>query len=209
MISIPYSIEINDIPAFLDLKQSAEMFGRMICDQFDVLYEDGAKTGRVMAISLHPFPHRASLPEQILRQGARSYHFAPGSLDYHRQRNRRLVPAELSEALGHNEHKQRDHQMAEFRVWLLHPHGPRHLASRLSQSSANYFSIPHRGPLVSENCWRDPLTVRAARPGEQERGGVREVSGVLACPKMSAWAWDIQGPACSAYRAGHLAEHQL
>jgi len=55
MISIPYSIEINDIPAFLDLKQSAEMFGRMICDQFDVLYEDGAKTGRVMAISLHPF----------------------------------------------------------------------------------------------------------------------------------------------------------
>jgi predicted glycosyltransferase len=27
----------------------------MICDQFDVLYEDGAKTGRVMAISLHPF----------------------------------------------------------------------------------------------------------------------------------------------------------
>ena len=55
MISIPYSIEINDIPALLDLKQSAEMFGRMICDQFDVLYEDGAKTGRVMAISLHPF----------------------------------------------------------------------------------------------------------------------------------------------------------
>jgi allantoinase len=35
----------------------------MICDQFDVLYEDGAKTGRVMAISLHPFlighPHRS------------------------------------------------------------------------------------------------------------------------------------------------------
>jgi allantoinase len=55
MISIPYSVEINDIPAFIDLKQSAETFGRMICDQFDVLYEDGAKTGRVMAICLHPF----------------------------------------------------------------------------------------------------------------------------------------------------------
>jgi allantoinase len=63
MLSIPYSIEINDIPAFLDLKQSGETFGRMICDQFDVLYEDGAKTGRVMAISIHPFlighPHRS------------------------------------------------------------------------------------------------------------------------------------------------------
>jgi allantoinase len=63
MLSMPYSVEVNDIPVFLDLKQSGETFGRMICDQFDVLYEDGAKTGRVMAISLHPFlighPHRS------------------------------------------------------------------------------------------------------------------------------------------------------
>ena len=28
MNSMPYSVEINDIPAFLDLKQSPEMFGR-------------------------------------------------------------------------------------------------------------------------------------------------------------------------------------
>ena len=63
MISMPYSTEINDIPAFLDLHQSPETFGQMICDQFDVLYEDGAKTGRVMSICLHPFlvgyPHRS------------------------------------------------------------------------------------------------------------------------------------------------------
>ncbi len=35
----------------------------MICDQFDVLYEDGGTTGRVMSICLHPFiighPHRS------------------------------------------------------------------------------------------------------------------------------------------------------
>lgn len=55
MISIPYSSEINDIPAILDGKQSAAAFGQMIKDQFDVLYEDGAKTGRVMSICLHPF----------------------------------------------------------------------------------------------------------------------------------------------------------
>jgi allantoinase len=63
MISIPYSSEINDIPALLALHQSPERFGQMICDQFDVLYEDGAKTGRVMSICLHPFlighPHRS------------------------------------------------------------------------------------------------------------------------------------------------------
>ena len=63
MIAMPYSVEINDIPALLDLHQSPEVFGQMICDQFDVLYEDGAKTGRVMSICLHPFlvgyPHRS------------------------------------------------------------------------------------------------------------------------------------------------------
>jgi len=63
MLSMPYSIELNDIPSFLEMKRTGEEFGRMICDQFDQLYEDGAKTGRVMAICLHPFlvghPHRA------------------------------------------------------------------------------------------------------------------------------------------------------
>ena len=63
MISMPYSDELNDIPALLGLHQSPERFGQMICDQFDVLYEDGAKTGRVMSICLHPFlighPHRS------------------------------------------------------------------------------------------------------------------------------------------------------
>jgi peptidoglycan/xylan/chitin deacetylase (PgdA/CDA1 family) len=63
MISIPYSAEINDIPALLGLHQSPERFGQMICDQFDVLYEDGATTGRVMSVCLHPFlvghPHRS------------------------------------------------------------------------------------------------------------------------------------------------------
>lgn len=55
MISLPYSIEINDIPAFLDHGWSAEAFFKAMTDQFDVLYQDGAKSARVMALSLHPF----------------------------------------------------------------------------------------------------------------------------------------------------------
>ena len=55
LFSIPYSIEINDIPAFLDSRRSADEFQKMITDQFDVLYEDGAHQPRVMAIALHPF----------------------------------------------------------------------------------------------------------------------------------------------------------
>ena len=93
MISIPYSVEINDIPAFLDLKQSAEAFGGMICDQFDVLYEDGAKSGRVMAICLHPFlighPYRSKYLARALAHIAsrQEVWFASGSeiVDWYRQ----------------------------------------------------------------------------------------------------------------------------
>ena len=71
LISIPYSIEVNDIPALLDLKQSGERFGQMICDTYDVLHEDGAKTPRVMAIALHPFlighPHRSKYFDKALQ----------------------------------------------------------------------------------------------------------------------------------------------
>src|SRR5690606_5592485 len=55
LVSLPYAIEVNDIPAIIDLKQSGEQFGQMICDTFDVLHEDAARGPRVMAISLHPF----------------------------------------------------------------------------------------------------------------------------------------------------------
>jgi hypothetical protein len=55
-ISVPYSAEVNDIPAFLSLGTSPKDFGQMIVDQFDVLYEESARRpGGVMCVSLHPF----------------------------------------------------------------------------------------------------------------------------------------------------------
>lgn len=55
MISVPYSIEVNDIPLFVGKSLSGEDFFQIIKDQFDVLYNEGEKSGRVMAIALHPF----------------------------------------------------------------------------------------------------------------------------------------------------------
>jgi peptidoglycan/xylan/chitin deacetylase (PgdA/CDA1 family) len=84
LISIPYSIEVNDIPQCLGYKLSGEEFGRLIRDQFDVLYEDGRHSGRVMAISLHPFltghPHRSKHLDDALRHIAqrRQVWFARG-----------------------------------------------------------------------------------------------------------------------------------
>ena len=62
LVSVPYSHEINDKPAFERHNRTAEEFRDMICRQFDVLYREGAQSGRVMAIAIHPYltgvPHR-------------------------------------------------------------------------------------------------------------------------------------------------------
>lgn len=57
LLSIPYSIEINDIPMFLTYGLTPPQFEQTIVDQFDVLYEEGKQPGnaKVMAIALHPF----------------------------------------------------------------------------------------------------------------------------------------------------------
>jgi peptidoglycan/xylan/chitin deacetylase (PgdA/CDA1 family) len=70
LVSIPYSYEINDAPMIYRQKSSTEAFENMIKRQFDVLYAEGAESGRVMAICLHPFvigtPHRIGTPDAAL-----------------------------------------------------------------------------------------------------------------------------------------------
>jgi allantoinase len=62
LVSIPYSIELNDMPLFNNPSISIQDFYGRICESFDVLYEEGATRPRVMCIALHPFligvPHR-------------------------------------------------------------------------------------------------------------------------------------------------------
>jgi peptidoglycan/xylan/chitin deacetylase (PgdA/CDA1 family) len=70
MVSLPYSTEINDLPAFHRYYQTVESFEAMMRRQFDTLYREGAESGRVMAICLHPFvigmPHRIWALESAL-----------------------------------------------------------------------------------------------------------------------------------------------
>ena len=62
LVSIPYSYEINDSPHFQNRNRTIDQFESMIRRQFDTLYAEGAQSGRVMAICLHPYligvPHR-------------------------------------------------------------------------------------------------------------------------------------------------------
>jgi peptidoglycan/xylan/chitin deacetylase (PgdA/CDA1 family) len=70
LASIPYTQHINDIGMILSSKRSDQEFYQEICDQFDVLYREGATIPRTMAIALHPFlvgvPHRSKYLEQAL-----------------------------------------------------------------------------------------------------------------------------------------------
>ena len=55
MISVPYSVELNDLGMFVSKGMTGPEALQMIKDQFDQLYHDSADSGRVMALALHPF----------------------------------------------------------------------------------------------------------------------------------------------------------
>ncbi len=88
IIAMPYTQQLNDKSAIERRFVSADGFRQMICDSFDVLYKEGAKSGRVMAIALHPYligvPHRIG----GLRQGAEIHQQAQEGLEDDRLRDR-------------------------------------------------------------------------------------------------------------------------
>lgn len=55
MISVPYSIEVNDVVLFVAKSLSGPDFLQLVIDQYEQLSKDSATSGRVMALSLHPF----------------------------------------------------------------------------------------------------------------------------------------------------------
>jgi peptidoglycan/xylan/chitin deacetylase (PgdA/CDA1 family) len=61
LISMPYSVELNDVPA-LSTAFEGDYFLTLIKRQFDRLYLEGANSGRVMCLAVHPHvigqPHR-------------------------------------------------------------------------------------------------------------------------------------------------------
>lgn len=69
-IHVPYTFQTND-SRVLSLNRDAVYFCQMIKDQFDVLYEEGAESGKVMCVSLHPYwigkTHRAKYLDEALR----------------------------------------------------------------------------------------------------------------------------------------------
>ena len=69
LISLPYTFEINDKPRLTETWEGEDMV-RVVKHQFDQLYAEGAESGKVMTISLHPYmigqPHRIKDLDQAL-----------------------------------------------------------------------------------------------------------------------------------------------
>jgi allantoinase len=55
LLSVPYSIELNDSPSMVFRQESAMSFERMIIDQFDEMLLQSRKYSLVFTLVLHPF----------------------------------------------------------------------------------------------------------------------------------------------------------
>lgn len=70
LVSIPYSNEINDFSLFLRRGYTAGQVLELLKDQFDILYEEGAESGRLFSLGLHPHvsghPYRAKAIKEFI-----------------------------------------------------------------------------------------------------------------------------------------------
>ncbi|WP_328805598.1 polysaccharide deacetylase family protein [Sabulicella rubraurantiaca] len=91
LLSVPYSVEINDSPALIARHHSGREFAEMVEDQFLELLDQSEKRPLVCSIVLHPFilgqPHRLrpfrEAMRRILEQRDRLWAARPGELaDY-------------------------------------------------------------------------------------------------------------------------------
>lgn len=98
IVSIPYTVEINDVVISAVQQHRSDEIYRRGRDQFDRLYLDGAKAPRVMAISIHPYltgvPHRIKYLEMLYDHilGHEGVVMWTGAeiLDWYREQTRRL-----------------------------------------------------------------------------------------------------------------------
>ena len=69
LLSVPYTLELNDIPMMIVQHHESSAWGQRCRDQFDRLYAEGARQPRVMAIAVHPYihgvPHRIKYFEAV------------------------------------------------------------------------------------------------------------------------------------------------
>ena len=75
LVTLPYSVELNDIPMMLVQHHESGYFTQRCIDSFERLYQEGAERAKIMAIAIHPYisgqPHRIKYLEAVYDHIAR------------------------------------------------------------------------------------------------------------------------------------------
>jgi peptidoglycan/xylan/chitin deacetylase (PgdA/CDA1 family) len=69
LYTLPYTVELNDIPMMMVQHHSSDELLKRATDQFDRLYAEGVGRAKIMAVAVHPYisgaPHRIKYFEAI------------------------------------------------------------------------------------------------------------------------------------------------
>src|SRR5687767_8070026 len=75
LVTLPYSVELNDIPMMIVQHHESDYLLKRTIDQFDRLYAEGASRAKIISLAIHPYisgqPHRIKYLEQIYDYVAR------------------------------------------------------------------------------------------------------------------------------------------
>ena len=55
LYALPISLPLDDVNALWDRRMDIDRYGAMIKETFDVLYREGAQTGKLLVLHLHPW----------------------------------------------------------------------------------------------------------------------------------------------------------
>ena len=71
LVTLPYSVELNDIPMMIVQHHESDYLFKRAMDQFDRLYAEGEERAKIMALAIHPYisgqPHRIKYLEDDLQ----------------------------------------------------------------------------------------------------------------------------------------------
>jgi peptidoglycan/xylan/chitin deacetylase (PgdA/CDA1 family) len=75
LVTLPYSVELNDIPMMIVQHHESDYLLKRAIDQFERLYAESAQRPKIMALAIHPYisgqPHRIKYLEAIYEHVAR------------------------------------------------------------------------------------------------------------------------------------------
>ncbi|PZW48298.1 hypothetical protein C8P66_10545 [Humitalea rosea] len=72
LVTLPYSVELNDIPMMIVQHHESGYWKQRVMDQFQRLHAEGGDRPKIMAIAIHPYisgqPHRIRYLEEIYQE---------------------------------------------------------------------------------------------------------------------------------------------